>query len=202
MLNTALRRMGLVHMERESLLRLHPIRSLRSIVTSIINKETEMKKVIALIVGLLLLSCICFAAEYEEKKSVLLTRSVDTQKTYAFQVPWDVTYVGVFIPTIDSGTVGVEAYQHGANTTTIIGGLVGSSALLPSADTNWLPVLDLSNGQDAVVCDSGYDPGFVDLTPYVASLRGHYIRFTCATVQTTADTTWWIVFGTAVRKGR
>jgi len=161
-----------------------------------------MRKIIALIVSLLLLPCVCLAVEYEEKKSVLLTRSVDTQKTYAFQVPWDVTYVGVFIPEIDNGTVGVEVYQHGANTATIISSLVGSSALLPSADTNWLPVLDLSDGEDAIICASGYDPGFIDLTPFVASSRGHYIRFTCATVQTTADTTWWIVFGTAVRKGR
>jgi len=156
----------------------------------------DMKKVAALIVGLLLVPALCLGARYEEKKSVSLVRGTDEYKTSAAQVPWNATYVGVFIPSVaEDGTVGIEVYQHGANTEAIIGALVGAAALGADKDTDWVPIVDLSDGQDAVIAASTYDPCFVDITPFVIGFRGHYIRFTISAQQTTADSTWWIVFG-------
>lgn len=160
-----------------------------------------MKKLI-LIISIILFACFNATAAplpgAEKKAAMFHDMSVDNAKTNAFQVPWNTVYIGVFIPSIDNGTVGIEVYQHGAHVDTLYTD-VSAADLLSSSDTNWVPVIDLSDGADAVILASGSDPGFVDITPFVAALRGHWIRFTSA-AQSSSDITYWVIFGSAMKE--
>ena len=116
--------------------------------------------------------------------------SVDTQKTNAVYVPDKVAYIGVNVPSIDNGNVGIEVYEsRHINSVTIKS---TNAVLLSSADTNWTPIIDNATGQDVVMLDSTYDPAYVDITPFLGGLRNVYIRFTIATAQTTGDTEWYL----------
>jgi hypothetical protein len=123
--------------------------------------------------------------------SVTLTHTVDTQKTTAFLIPTDATYVGVFVPDLNNAnnpTVGIEVYQHSG----VAAQDVAVASLLASADTNWVPVLDNTDGADVVICATTKDPGYVDITPFLGALRRYWIRFTVSVAET-ATSTWWVV---------
>ncbi len=49
----------------------------------------------------------------------------------------------------------------------------------------WVPLLDLFDGDDLVVCKSGSAPGYFDLTRHLPSAESYAMRAVCATEQTT-----------------
>lgn len=116
-----------------------------------------------------------------------LTFGTDTQKTAAVRLPNSFSYVAIFIPDLNvDANIGLEVYPSaGPNK-------VASASLAASSDTGWHPVLDNSDGQDAVICASTYDPGVVDITPFIAGFPGQWIRCTASVAQGT--TTTWIMF--------
>lgn len=77
--------------------------------------------------------------------------------------PWT-RAIGVFIPDIDAGAVGLECSMDGG--------------------TTFVPVQDLWLQDDCVIIASGKDPCYVDFSPFIQSIqRGNSeckIRFTCA----------------------
>lgn len=123
------------------------------------------------------------------KISFIQDFSVDVRKTNAVLIPAHATKIGVMIPAITDGDVTIEVYESG---TTAIEDIAAAS-LLASADTDWNPVLDQDDGDDVVICASGKDPGFIDITEYVGALKEQYIRFLIAADQA-ADSTWWLYF--------
>jgi len=162
-----------------------------------------MKRLLSIIVIFVLIGCFTTAYgqhRFEMKEKAFLDQSDDDSKTSAVLIPWNAIYIGVFIPDLDdNSTVGIEIFQHDGNIDADNDGKVdgiSASELVSSADTNWVPVVDLSDGQDAIICASTYDPCFVDITPFVAACRGHYMRLTCGTAQT-ADETFWVVIGSS-----
>lgn len=70
------------------------------------------------------------------------------------------------------------------------------NTLLGAAYPGWSPVYDYVNKTDLQVLASGDAPAYVDLTPYVSTLRGMALRARCAVQQTTtpADLTFGWVF--------
>jgi len=162
-----------------------------------------MKKLLSIIAIILLIGCfvsISWAARFEVKEKATLDQSQDDSKTSAVFVPWNAIYLGVFIPDLDdNSTVGIEVFQHDGNLDVDNDGKVdgiSTSELVSNVDTNWVPVVDISDGQDAVICASTYDPCYVDITVFVAGCRGHYIRLTCASAQS-ADEEFWVVIGSS-----
>jgi len=146
-----------------------------------------MKKVLLTILLTLLLVSPCRALD--DKKSFIHDISVDTTKTNAVPIPDWARCIGVMIPSIDDGSVGIEVYE---SVDTAYQN-VAAALLLSSADTNWNPVLALLDGDDEVICASGKDPGYVDITLLLGALRNVWIRFTVS-AQTTADTTWYMYY--------
>lgn len=143
-----------------------------------------MKRILLTLTLLLFLAVPVLA---QDKISFIHDISVSTTRTNAVPIPDWAKWVGVMIPDLDAGAIGIEVYESGSGAYYD----VAASALLASATTNWSPVLDISDGQDAVICASGSDPGYVDIIPFLGALRNVWIRFTVGT-QTTADTTWYL----------
>jgi len=123
------------------------------------------------------------------KQSFIHDFSVDVRKTNAILVPAYATRIGVMVPDIDAANVGIEVYESG---TTEIDDITAAS-LLASSDTDWNPVLDSIDGADVIICASGSDPGFIEITLFVGSLKEQYIRFTMDADQD-EDHTWWLYF--------
>lgn len=126
---------------------------------------------------------------YIYKQQFLHDYSVDVRKTNAVLVPAYAKQIGVMIPDIDAANVGIEVYESGSTDTEDI----AAASLLASADTDWNPVLDPSDGQDVVICASDYDPGFVEITDFIGSLKDKYIRFTMDADQD-EDHNWYLYF--------
>lgn len=100
----------------------------------------------------------------------------DDYKSEAFIVPEWADYTAVFIPAIVDGAVSLEWIDI-LNTT--------AAKVLPSADTDWHPVGDPTDGADAVICASGNDPMIVDISLFVRGLAGTgYVRIITAGQQT------------------
>jgi hypothetical protein len=154
-------------------------------IITILTKEEKMKRIITATLIFLFMAFPAIAG----KTSFLHDFSVDNAKTNAVLIPTSAKYVGVLVPSITNGDVGIEVYESGA----IESGNISSAALLASSDTNWNPVIDNADGADAVINASGSDPGWVDITPFVAALKGRYIRFTIGAAQS-ADTTWYLYY--------
>jgi len=82
-----------------------------------------------------------------------------------FQIPDWAYFMGVLVPDIDAGDVGIEVSRDG---------------------TNYYPLLDPLDGSDAVILASGADPGWVDFSDilrFIGSKGDHanyWLRFTCA----------------------
>lgn len=100
---------------------------------------------------------------------------VASSGTYSasFQIPRWATFVGVYVPDIDAGAVGLEVSKD---------------------DSTFIPVGDLLDGDDGVLVASGSDPIYVDFSTLVGSIPlNWYLRFTCAS-QTSGATTWTVSF--------
>jgi len=92
----------------------------------------------------------------------------------SFQIPENATFVGALFPAMDDGDVTIQISDDG---------------------TNYYPVLDPSDGDDLVVCKSGADAGWIDLSDYLRFVQGYMqCRFVSATSQSTAAVTIKIVF--------
>lgn len=148
-----------------------------------------MRKALIFPVVLLVLLLASPSIALDDKIAFIHDISVDTEKTNKVPIPDWARCVGVMIPSIDNGAVGIEVYES-ADTAYQN---VAAALLLSSADTNWIPVLDLLDGADAEICASGSDPGYIDITPLLGALRNVWIRFTM-TAQTTGDTTWYMYY--------
>lgn len=91
----------------------------------------------------------------------------------AFQVPRWAAFVGIFLPAMDDGAIGIELSTDG---------------------TNFYPLLDPADGADLVVCASGSDAGFIDISDFLRFIHSTwYARITCAS-QTTAAVTVQLAF--------
>lgn len=148
-----------------------------------------MRKVLIFAVALLVLLLASPSIAADDKIAFIHDISVDTQKTNKVPIPDWARCIGVMIPSIDNGAVGIEVYESG----TTVYWDVAAALLLASADTNWIPVLDLLDGNDAEICASDKDPGYIDITPLLGALRNVWIRFTMS-AQTTGDTTWYMYY--------
>ena len=95
----------------------------------------------------------------------------DTESA-AFSLQQDTLFIGVNIPAIDNGGVGVEYSVDNGGA--------------------YVPIINPATGDDVVILASGSDPAYVDISDYLRSIPRGYnerlLRFTCAS-QTTADVT-------------
>lgn len=104
-----------------------------------------------------------------EKKDVAVLINGTYSAGFAVE-PWAV-YYGAFFPDMDAGAIGLAVSIDGG--------------------TTYYPVLDPSDGADAVLCASGSDPGVVDFSDWIRFLHqntGYLARFTCASQTTKAVT--------------
>ncbi len=120
-------------------------------------------------------------AIYEKFEVKVLGATGDDYKSQAFQLPEWANYTGIFIPTLDVvGDISLE-WMDEKNAT--------AAKLLPTANTDWHPVGDPTDGADAVICVSGNDPMVVDVSVFVRALSGKgYLRVVCAGQQTASVT--------------
>lgn len=94
---------------------------------------------------------------HAQSQEVSLTVADEAQVSSSFQLPSWVVFLGIYIPDIDAATVSVQVSRD---------------------DTTFVPVLDQIDGDDLVVVNSGSDPGFVDISPFLAAVpREWYVRF-------------------------
>lgn len=85
-----------------------------------------------------------------------------------FQIRKDQIFIGLFVPAIDDGDLGIEVSQTSGGT--------------------FVPIIDPSDGADLVVLASGNDPGYVDVSDFLRPIPStFYLRLTCA-AQTGAKT--------------
>ena len=87
--------------------------------------------------------------------------------------PW-ATFAGAIFPDMDAGDVGID--------------------MTPDGGTTPAPILKSDGSGDAVVCASGADPGYTDISDYIRALPSYnnpnhpvYIRFNSATTQSSAE---------------
>jgi hypothetical protein len=79
----------------------------------------------------------------------------------AFQIGLGFRYVGLLFPAMDDGDIGL--------------------AISLDSGANYSPVLDPADGNDLVICGSGDDPGYMDISDYVRSVpKEAFLRITCA----------------------
>lgn len=124
-----------------------------------------------------------------EEITALLDFSTDDDATEWFDVPPWALFVGVFIPTLtNDADVGIEVSRDGGTTP--------------------VPVVDLADGNDLVICGSTDDPAYVDISDYIrafvgnrksataeaAGVRPTKFRFTVSVAEDTADMPFYVVF--------
>jgi hypothetical protein len=79
----------------------------------------------------------------------------------AFQIAKWAVFVGLAFPAMDDGVIGLSVCATSGGT--------------------YLPVLDPADGEDLVLCASGSDPGFIDMSDFVRCIPSTwYIKLTCA----------------------
>jgi len=92
----------------------------------------------------------------------------------SFQIPAWAYFIGVFFPAMDDGNITLE---------------------ISTDDTNFYPVLDPVDGDDLVVCKSGADAGYLDISDYVRFVNPNmYLRLKSATSQSSGAVTLYIYF--------
>jgi hypothetical protein len=107
-----------------------------------------------------------------------LTVANNGTESSSFQIPRWAIFCGALFPAMDNGDIGLE---------------------ISDDETNYYPVLDPVDGNDAVLCTSGNDPGWVDFSDWVRFvIRDYnsvkiYCRFTCAS-QTSGAVTIKVMF--------
>ena len=91
----------------------------------------------------------------------------------SFQIPRWATFVGVYVPDLDAGDLTVHISKD---------------------DSTFIPVADITDGDDHIVVASGKDPLYMDLSPLLASVpKDWYGRFVMAS-QTSAAVTLTVSF--------
>jgi hypothetical protein len=95
-----------------------------------------------------------------ETAEVTVAVASSGQVSESFQIPGWATFVGVLFPAMDNGDVTLHVSLD---------------------DSTFHPVLDPSDGNDLIVCGSGDDPGWMDISDYVRFVpEKMYVRFGCA----------------------
>ena len=96
--------------------------------------------------------------------------AVNGTNSAAFSIPAWAVFVGAYFPAMDDGNIGLEVSMDS-----------GSS---------YAPILDPTDGDDAVLCASGSDAGYVDISDWIRFIPPDaYLRFTCASQTSGAVTT-------------
>lgn len=96
-------------------------------------------------------------------KSKTVTVAANGTYSSAFTVEHFALFYGALFPAMDNGAIGLEVSIDGGS--------------------NYYPVIDPSDGEDAVLCASGSDPGWVDFSDWIRFLpqnTQYKARFTCA----------------------
>jgi len=107
-----------------------------------------------------------------ESIDVLVDISADDDATTSFQVPPWAVFVGVLVPDVDAGNVGIEISKD---------------------DSTFYPLVDPIDGADVVAVTSGSDPGWVDISDWIRFIPHiYYARLTTAAQG--ADKTFTICF--------
>lgn len=116
------------------------------------------------------------ANEAHKWKETALTVANGGTNSSSFRLqPWT-TFVGLYMPAMDNGDIKMEYTRD---------------------DSTWIQVLDPTDGEDLVICASGQDPGFIDISDYVRAFpRGttelYALRVTCA-AQTSGAVTLYLM---------
>ncbi len=79
-----------------------------------------------------------------------------------FEIPSWAIFLGALFPAMDNGIIGMEITMDG---------------------TNYYPLLDPADGEDAALVASGSDPGWLDFSDWARFLpedSDYMMRFTCA----------------------
>lgn len=93
----------------------------------------------------------------------------------AFQIPQYATFVGVYVPDIDAANVTLQ--------------------MALTSDGTYVDVLDETDGQAAVICASGSDPGFIDVTKFVRGIPAtYYLKIKTSAAQNSAAVTFTVTF--------
>ena len=105
-----------------------------------------------------------------EKQDLTVASGAAVSST--FQVYRWAMFVGLGMPAMDDGVIGLVAEYDG---------------------TNYYPILDPADGQDVVICASGSDPAIIDITDFLRFAHNSInFRLTCA--QQSADRTLKLFF--------
>lgn len=96
---------------------------------------------------------------YYERQTITVAATGTTST--AFRMPTWVSFVGLLLPAMDNGAIGLEiSIDNGAT---------------------YHPVLDPADGEDLVVAASGADPGWIDVSDFIRFVPPEaFIRITCA----------------------
>ena len=85
--------------------------------------------------------------ERGEIKTLTIENGAAVSSTF-FLPRWD-AFVGILLPDIDAGPVGMEVSFDGSN---------------------FFPVLDIVDGDDIIICANGADPGWIDVSDVLKAL--------------------------------
>lgn len=95
----------------------------------------------------------------EQIKNITIASSGTASE--AFQVNKWAIFIGLLIPSIDDGAVGLS--------------------ICDTSDGTFSPILDPLDGADLVICASGSDPGFIDISDFIRCVPSTwYLKVTCA----------------------
>ena len=97
-----------------------------------------------------------------EDRNIIKTVTIDNGGTTSSSftlLKWD-SFIGVLIPDIDAGSVYMEVSFDG---------------------TNFYPILDIVDGEDIMICNTGADPGYIDISDVLKAIPPKsLVRFVCA----------------------
>jgi hypothetical protein len=79
----------------------------------------------------------------------------------SFQIQKWAVFIGLWLPAMDDGAIGVQ--------------------ICDTTDGTFIPILDPADGADLVICASGSDPGFIDISDFLRCVPSTYfLQLTCA----------------------
>lgn len=93
-----------------------------------------------------------------------LTVADEATASAAFQIPKYAVFVGVWLVDHDAAVVGLS--------------------ICDTSNGTYVPVLDPVDGEDLVICASGSDPGFIDISDFVRCVPStYYLKLTFGAAQ-------------------
>lgn len=79
----------------------------------------------------------------------------------AFQIKAWAAFVGIYLPAMDDGDIGLSVCDTSGGT--------------------YQPILDPADGADLVICASGSDAGYIDISDFIRFIpSSYYLKLTCA----------------------